>query len=148
MIYFDMDGTLSNLYGVKDWLPRIRKFDASVYKEAEALIDISELESLLIDIQSMGIEIGIISALAKVSNDAFDKKVMNNKMEWLNTHFKNVRWDKIIIIPYDVPKEQFGTNGDIIFDDSKSVRENWCGIAYDESNIINNLKAIVGENGE
>ena len=30
-IYFDMDGTIADLYGVNNWLHRIRTYDAKIY---------------------------------------------------------------------------------------------------------------------
>jgi intein/homing endonuclease len=141
-IYFDLDGTIVNLYGVDNWLEKLRNFDASPYEEASPLLDISQLEQVLIDIQSMGIKIGIISALAKVSNDTYDEAVTNAKIKWVKTHFKHLKFDDIIIIPYNSPKESYGTADDIIFDDSASVRNNWCGIAYDVNNIISDLHTI------
>ena len=27
MIWFDMDGTIANLYGVENWLPMLRAYD-------------------------------------------------------------------------------------------------------------------------
>ena len=28
-IWFDMDGTIADLYGVEDWLPKLRAYDPS-----------------------------------------------------------------------------------------------------------------------
>ena len=35
-IYLDMDGTIANLYGQKDWLKRLQSEDTSVRKMKEA----------------------------------------------------------------------------------------------------------------
>ena len=144
-IFFDLDGTIVNLYGVDNWLEKLRNFDASPYRDASPLIDIKELEDVLTIIQSMGIRVSILSALAKVSNDTYDEQVIKAKKEWINTHFTNFQFDNIIIIPYDSPKELYGNDGDIIFDDSTSVRDNWCGVSYDVNNIIDDLKEIMVE---
>lgn len=60
-IYFDMDGTIANLYGVENWLEKLRACDASPYEEAEPLIDLAQLARLLNKLQRKGYEIGIIS---------------------------------------------------------------------------------------
>ena len=36
-IWFDMDGTIANLYGVENWLPKLRAHDASPYADAEVM---------------------------------------------------------------------------------------------------------------
>ena len=51
-IYFDMDGTIANLYGVNNWLPKLRVEDASPYKEAMPLIDMENLQLLLAILQN------------------------------------------------------------------------------------------------
>ena len=46
-IYFDMDGTIADLYNVENWLPKLRAEDASPYVEAEIMVDASELQLYL-----------------------------------------------------------------------------------------------------
>ena len=36
-IWWDMDGTIANLYAVNDWLPKLRSEDPSPYAEAEVM---------------------------------------------------------------------------------------------------------------
>lgn len=40
-IYFDLDGTLVNLYNVPNWLQKIRSEDVSPYLDAEPLVNFS-----------------------------------------------------------------------------------------------------------
>ena len=42
-IFLDMDGTIADLYGAKDWLPRLRAYDAKVYAEARPLCNMNTL---------------------------------------------------------------------------------------------------------
>ena len=37
-IIFDMDGTIADLYGVDDWLTKLRNEDISPYLECEPLV--------------------------------------------------------------------------------------------------------------
>ena len=39
-IYLDMDGTIADLYGVEDWLKKLRAEDSSPYEEAEPMCDL------------------------------------------------------------------------------------------------------------
>ena len=53
-IYFDMDGTIANLYGVDNWLPKLRAESTSPYSEAMPLVDTYEMEHLLKELQHIG----------------------------------------------------------------------------------------------
>ena len=82
-INFDMDGTIANLYGVDGWLEMLTAQDATPYKVAKPLVNLSRLARYLNKIQKMGIEIGVISWLAKNSNTEYDTAVTEAKMNWL-----------------------------------------------------------------
>lgn len=141
-IYFDMDGTIANFYGVDGWLDYLINNDTTPYRIAKPLINMNSLARILNRLQRNGIEIGIISWLAKNSNIEYDKKVTETKIKWLETHLKSVKFNEIIIVPYGTPKENFATERDILFDDEEPNRKNWKGIAYDETNIIEVLKVV------
>ena len=79
-IWFDMDGTIANLYGVTDWLPKLRASDPSPYAEAEVMHNMSLLARYLNKLQKMGYRIGIISWLAMDSNKKYDKAVKAAKL--------------------------------------------------------------------
>ena len=40
-LYFDMDGTLANFYGVENWLDYLQKGDVYPYENAKTLIHFS-----------------------------------------------------------------------------------------------------------
>ena len=48
-ILFDLDGTLANLYGRKDWLEKLRK-EEPIYEELEPLIDMEKLNDIANDL--------------------------------------------------------------------------------------------------
>lgn len=142
-IYFDMDGTIANLYGVENWLPKLRAEDESPYTEAKPLLRLSHLARLLNQLQLEGYIIGIVSWLSKNGTEEYNEKVARAKIEWLKTHLKSVNFDEIIIVPYGTPKEnsvKFPKG--ILFDDEETNRKNWQGQAFDEKNIIEILKAL------
>lgn len=141
-IWFDMDGTIANLYGVENWLDYLVNKDSTPYKEAKPLINMQVLARLLNNLQKKGIEIGIISWLAKNSTIEYDNQVIKAKIEWLNIHLKSVKFNDVKIVPYGTPKENFGEITDILFDDEELNRKNWCGDAFDEKNIIEILKEL------
>lgn len=142
-IYFDMDGTIANLYGVNNWLSMLIAKDETPYKIAKPMVNMNSLARLLNRLQSQGYIIGIISWLAKNSNNEYDEKVIKAKKEWLNTHLKSVEFNEIHIVKYGTPKEKIALNPNgILFDDEEGNRNNWIGTAYDVDNIIEVLKTV------
>ena len=142
-IFFDMDGTIANLYGVDNWLDYLIAKDETPYREAKPLIRMATLARLLNSIQKNGHKIGIVSWLAKNSTEEYDIKVTNAKLEWLNTHLKSVQFDEIHIVKYGTPKSTFSNDtNDILFDDEEPNRKEWKGKAFDVDNIIEILKGI------
>lgn len=142
-IYFDMDGTIADLYGVENWLPMLRAFDATPYRAARPLLHLSTLARYLNKLQRNGYKIGIVSWLSKCSNEEYDTAVTAAKKEWLARHLASVHFDEITIVPYGVPKSRVIEYADgILFDDEEKNREEWCGIAFDETDIIEILKGL------
>lgn len=140
-IWFDMDGTIANLYGVDNWLEKLRNFDASPYACAKPLLNLSLLARLLHKAQVNGHKVGIISWLSKNSNFDYDNKVTLAKMEWLRIHLPSVEWDTIHIVPYGMNKKTICGDG-ILFDDEEKNRNNWGNGAHTPNEIIEVLKAV------
>lgn len=142
-IYFDMDGTIADLYGVNGWLDYLIAKDSTPYEIAKPLVRLSLLARYLNELQRKGYRIGIISWLAKNSNADFDKAVTEAKMKWLKTHLASVQFDEINIVAYGTPKEMFSkSKRDILFDDETPNREKWNGEAFNEKMIFEILKAL------
>lgn len=142
MIYFDMDGTIADFYGVNGWLDCLNNEDTMPYKKAKPLIKMNVLARILNKLQKKGFEIGIISWTAKNSSESYHKAVAREKEQWLHTHLKSVKFNEINILKYGVPKSTVATENDILFDDDKRVRNEWCGLAFDETKILEILKAL------
>ena len=139
-IWFDMDGTIADLYGVEGWLDMLLNENTKPYEIAKPLVNMRELAKVLNKLIEKGWEIGVISWLAKNGTNDYNKKVANAKMKWLAKHLKSVRFAKIDIVEYGTPK-QINRNG-ILFDDEKQNRENRLGIAYNVENIIQVLREL------
>ena len=142
-IYFDMDGTIANLYAVDGWLEALRAEKATPYEQAATMLNMSLLARYLNKLQAQGIEIGVISWLSKVSTEAYDRRVTEAKLSWLKLHLPSVQWDEIIIVSYGTLKAQFAASDeDILFDDEEQNRNTWTGKAYEPSQIMEVLKAL------
>ena len=144
-IWWDMDGTIANLYGVADWLPKLRAYDPSPYAEAEVLWNMSQLARLMNRVQQMGYKLGIISWTAKNSTAEYDKAVAEAKRSWLGQHLASVNFDSICIVSYGTPKSLvMQTEEDILFDDEEPNRDAWLGEAYEPQDMVKVLKALLG----
>lgn len=139
-IWFDMDGTIADLYGVDGWLEMLIDSDPTPYEIARPLLRMATLARLLNRLQREGWKIGIVSWLSKSGTKTYNRAVTEAKREWLAKHLKSVRFDYIDILPYGTPKE-IGRNG-FLFDDEEKNRKNWQGIALDVNEILETLKAL------
>lgn len=143
-IYFDMDGTLDDLYGVDGWLESLRKSQTKPYREAKSLQDMKLLSNLLLDLQALGYHIGIVSWGSKQSTEEYLERVRTAKIKWLQKHMGRIIFDEIKIVQYGTPKSSVVDFKDgILFDDEQQNRENWEGTSYDETNILEILSGLV-----
>ena len=140
-IWFDMDGTIADLYGVENWLDYLMASDTTPYLAAKPLVNLSLLARYLNRAQKVGHEIGIISWTSKGGTDLYNGEVALAKMVWLHKHLPSVVWDNIKIVAYGTNK--YETCGDgILFDDEKPNRETWGAGAYEPRKIVEVLKAL------
>lgn len=147
-IYFDMDGTIANLYAVNGWLEKLRAFDATPYAEAVPMVNMALLARMLNKAKANGYRVGIVSWLSKEPTPQYDNAVTKAKLQWLRKHLKSVQFDEIHIIPHGYPKFLVvaDANG-ILFDDEEANRKAWMNnsdtaLAFNETNIIEILKAL------
>lgn len=141
-IWFDMDGTIADLYGVENWLEMLIAHDETPYAIAKPVVNLSVLARLMNKVQRKGFEICIVSALAKDSTAEYDEKVRNAKIKWLANHLKSVHFDEIRFVPYWYTKNDVNTGADVLFDDEERHLEKWTGTAVHASKMIETLKAI------
>ena len=144
MVWFDMDGTIADLYGVDGWLEALRAEDTLPYEQAGTLVNMAQLAKLLHKLQAVGYGIGIISWTSKCGSDLYNGQVALTKMCWLHKHLPSVSWDEIRIVTYGTPKHIFKRyDDDILFDDEANNRDAWQGLAYNQNDIIRTLKALI-----
>lgn len=145
-IWWDMDGTIANLYAVENWLPMLRAEDTTPYEEAEVMWNMSQLARLMNQIQKLGYKLGIISWTSKGGSDRYNAEVANAKMTWLKVHLASVQFDEVCIVKYGTPKSLvMQTENDILFDDEEGNRDAWLGEAYEPEMMIEVLKALKGK---
>ena len=129
MICFDMDGTIADLYGVHNWLPKLRSEDPSPYCDACPMWHMEKLASILREIQNVGIEIRIISWLSKDSSEEYKEATRQAKREWLEKY--DFPFDFFHGIQYGATKadsiRKYLSEDEeaILIDDNAKVRAGW-----------------------
>ena len=143
IIYFDMDGTIADLYGVDGWLADLEAKRTRPYDEAKVMHNMSALARAIHKAQENGIQVGIISWLSKTATAEYNEAVTIAKRKWLQKHLKSVQFDEIHIVPYGTPKSTVATAMGILFDDEERNRLEWNrGEAYAPEKIFEILKKI------
>jgi len=144
-IYFDMDGTIADLYGVENWLSFLLERSAVPYEVARPLLNLSLLARRLNQLRRLGWKVGIVSWLSKEDNPEYNVAVTKAKKNWLRKHLASVDFDEIKIVSYGTPKSTVVDEIGILFDDEQPNREEWHkagGFAYDVENILEVLEGL------
>lgn len=143
MIWLDMDGTISDLYSVENWLPKLRAEDPSPYEQAAPLRNMSQLARKLNKLQRAGWRLGIISWCSKQATTHYDILVLEAKMKWLKRHLHSIKWDSIKIVKYGRNKWELCKDG-ILFDDEERNRNDWKnGMAFHPDIMIEKLNELL-----
>lgn len=125
-VYFDMDGTLADLYQPIDWLERLTAGDETLYADAKPLGDVTKLIKRL---RRAGYAVGVVSWLAKGSSAAFDARVRQAKRAWIMRHFPEVC--EVHLVKYGTPKRSCVRDKDgILIDDEQKNVDKWGERAY------------------
>lgn len=144
-IYFDMDGTIADLYGVENWLSYLIDRNPLPYEIAKPLVRLSALARKLNKLQTLGWKIGVVSWLSKEDNPDYNKVVTEAKKMWLKKHLASVNFDDVKIVSYGTPKSTVVNEIGILFDDEERNRIEWNnagGNAYDVNNILEVLGGL------
>ena len=143
-IWYDMDGTIADLYGVENWLDYLQASDPYPYMAAGVMHNMSILARYLNKLQTLGYQIGIITWLAKDATESYDEAVKSAKAEWLQLHLHSVTFNEVYMVSYGIPKTTFmNTDSDILFDDNEEIRNEWTGESHEPFEIFSILKKLL-----
>ena len=78
-IYFDMDGTIVDFYGVENWLSSLKRSQTKPYRDARPLVSMRKLGNEIRRLQNLGYTVGIISWLAKNGSQEYNERVTEAK---------------------------------------------------------------------
>lgn len=131
-VWFDMDGTLADLYNEEQWLEKILNNNAEPFVNAKAMVK----EEVLKDLVKEGCILGIITWTPKNANKEFCKEVKRAKVEWLKRNYPNIKFDTIHCIKYGINKWYYReTNLDILVDDEQGNLNRWRGKAINAKEL-------------
>lgn len=126
-IWFDMDGTIADLYSVDGWLEDLIAFNTRPYAQAKLMYNLLALLETMAELKAKGYKLGIISWGSKANNVEYDKRVEKVKKEWLEKKMIDTLLDEIIVTPYGVCKadtcRKFGKG--VLVDDEEPNRNAW-----------------------
>lgn len=123
-IYFDMDGTIADMFNYPDWLRCLKREDVSPYRDCKPIVNLGELVPILEQLRGLGVHVGVISWLAKGSSISYAKATRAAKMEWLQNHV-HFEFDSIKICRYGAPKHNYAMDDSILVDDSPFCLNAW-----------------------
>lgn len=124
-IYFDMDGTLADLYGVDGWLDEASAGSTRPYDVAKPMFDERKMRDTVDALHARGWHVGIITWLFHGSTPEYASAVTASKLEWCRKHFPDA--DEVKIVPYGVPKQRAVDvqSNAILVDDEKRNIDAW-----------------------
>ena len=125
-IYFDMDGTVYDLYGVNDWLHMLHTENTDAYECGKPLYNMDKLNSILEQFVALGIVIGVVTWSAMDGSKEFNRKTRKVKKAWVAEHMPTVT--EFHCIKYGTPKHKVAKiKNSILVDDNADVRAAWHG---------------------
>ena len=123
-IYFDMDGTITDLYGVNDWLTYLQNEQTNPYTEAGLLVDGEQLCNFLAAGKAAGILFGIISWGAKNASKDYQKAIRRAKIDWLKKNNLLEYFSELHVVKYGTQKNRVAKNRTGVLIDDELQRWN------------------------
>ena len=123
-IYFDLDGTIADLYGFSGWLDCLQNEQTTPYSEAGLLVDGEQFRNFLAAGKAVGVLFGVISWGAKNASKDYQKAIRRSKIEWLKKNNLLEYFDELHIIKYGTPKNRAAKNRTGVLIDDELQRWN------------------------
>lgn len=124
-IYFDMDGTVADFYGQKDWLAKLENEEPGAFINCAPLFGDKFLK-MINKCLEQGIQFGIITWLPMQASVEYEKICEQEKRDWVKEHMPFIT--DFCALSYGTPK-QYGikkhVSHEILIDDNTDVIERW-----------------------
>lgn len=125
-IYFDMDGTVADLYGSDNWLDNLQNECNGVFNNLFPLVDMNELAMVCHQLMNNGYSFGIITWLPMGASYEYERVCEQEKREWANEFMPWV--SEFYAQSYGVPKQYAPikrAQNMVLVDDNTEVRAMW-----------------------
>lgn len=141
-IWFDLDGTLYELYKIPNWLERIEKKDWNVFIDGEPRKHHERIQEAIKALQAKGWKVGCITWSSKAVEGRDIHDIAEKKKEFVEKYFPELL-ENFHCLPYGCSKaalirysygrgskrETEGPN--YLVDDNKDVRRDWREVGKD-----------------
>lgn len=125
-IYFDLDGTVYNLYGVNEWEPKLRAENPNVFREGSFIGDYQEFMNICNKLLEKGVQFGVITWLPMQASPEYEVECELVKREWVQRYMPFV--SEFIAQSYGVPKQNAiikRAKTMYLLDDNTEICEMW-----------------------
>lgn len=124
-LYFDMDGTIANLYDVPHWKTQLENENVAPYEIAAPLCNMDDLAQVVESFRALGIVVGVVSWGAMNGSKEYTRRVKRAKMEWCKRH--GLYFSEFHVVKYGTPKHSVTRikHDAILIDDNSDVRNAW-----------------------
>lgn len=123
-IYFDLDGTIVDLYGFNDWLECLQNEQVEPYEQAGLLVDGEQLRNFLAAGKAAGVLFGVISWGAKNASKDYQKAIRRAKVAWLKKNNLLEYFVELHVVKYGTPKNKAAKNRTGVLIDDELQRWN------------------------
>lgn len=147
-IFFDMDGTIADLYNTNNWLDLLLNETAGLFRNLKVMHDKRKLQNIIKRLQDIGYEVEVITWTPKDVSEDYIKIVEQEKKDWIEEHFPMI--EVVHCVRYGVPKQKAGykfSKLQILVDDNEEVLKTWetpkqRKTIVADNNLVSKLEAL------
>ena len=125
-IYFDLDGTVYDLYNVENWEPKLRAENADVFNEGNFIGDYTRFITVCTELVKKGVQFGVITWLPMQATEEYERECAEVKREWVKKFMPFVT--EFTAQTYGIPKQNAiikRAKRMYLLDDNAEVCEIW-----------------------
>lgn len=128
-IYFDMDGTIADLYAYPNWLEHLQN-EQSDFERLAPMVDMVVLNVLMAELKKTDKAVfSIATWLPMNASEDFEETCADDKIEWVFAHFGTELYKNMHCMKYGTPKHTCVgrklTKNDVLVDDNMEVLTEW-----------------------
>ena len=125
-IYFDLDGTVYNLYGITEWEPKLRAENPNVFREGNFIGDYQDFMDICHKLLEKSVQFGVITWLPMQASPEYEVECELVKREWVQQYMPFV--SEFTAQSYGVPKQNAiikRAKTMYLLDDNTEICEMW-----------------------